>query len=184
MHKRLHEFGYNSELVIRPNLWHAYVLYNLKEYRNDYDKMARFLDKRLRTDARYWSRLDNAALIFPASKRRGWHKIFRLSADLAEPVDRDVMQSALEVTVKRFPLISSRLRAGAFWYYLEQTSAPEIIHDGYQPIMKHSFGEVRKCAIRVLYYKNRVAIEFFHAVTDGTGGLIFLKSLLAEYLTQ
>ena len=184
MHKRLQECGYKSELVIRPNLWHAYVLYNLKEYRNDYDKMARFLDKRLRTDARYWSRLDNAALIFPASKRRGWHNIFRLSADLAEPVDRDVMQSALEVTVKRFPLISSRLRAGAFWYYLEQTSAPEIIHDGYQPIMKHSFGEVRKCAIRVLYYKNRVAIEFFHAVTDGTGGLIFLKSLLAEYLTQ
>ena len=184
MHKRLTECGYKSELIIRPNLWHAYILYNLKEYRNDYDKMARFLDKRLRADARYWSRLDNAALIFPASRRRGWHNIFRLSADLSEPVDRDVMQSALEVTVKRFPLIASRLRAGAFWYYLEQTAAPEIIRDGCQPIMKHRFGEVRKCAIRVLYYRNRVAVEFFHAVTDGTGGLIFLKTLLAEYLTQ
>jgi len=29
-----------------------------------------------------------------------------------------------------------------------------------------------------------MAVEFFHAVTDGTGGLIFLKTLTAEYLCQ
>lgn len=184
MHQRLTESGYKSELIVRPNLWHAYVLYNLKEYRNDYTKIGRFLDKHLKSDAQYWSRLDNAALIFPASKRRRWHNIFRLSANLFEPIDSDVMQSALEVTVKRFPLISSRLRAGAFWYYLEQTSAPEIIRDGPQPIMSRPFGAVRQCAIRVLYYKNRIAVEFFHAVTDGGGGLIFLKTLIAEYLSQ
>lgn len=184
MHRRLTESGFRSELIVRPNLWHAYVLYNLKEYRNDYERIGRFLDKHLQEDARHWSRLDNAALIFPASKRRGWHNIFRISAQLSEYINRDIMQSALDVTVKRFPLISSRLRAGVFWYYLEQTDAPEIIRDGPQPIMKRRFGEVRKCAIRVLYYKNRVAVEFFHAVTDGNGGLIFLKSLLAEYLTQ
>lgn len=184
MHARLLESGFKSELIIRPNLWHAYVLYNLKEYRSDYEKIGRFLDKLLHDEAKYWSRLDNAALIFPASKRRGWHNIFRLSADFNEPVDRDIMQSALEATVKRFPLIGSRLRAGMFWYYLEQTEAPEIIRDGCHPIMKHRFGEVRKCAIRVLYYKNRIAVEFFHAVTDGTGGLIFLKTLIAEYLTE
>ena len=184
MHKRLVEAGFKSELNIRPNLWHAYVLYDLREYRNDYDKIGRFLEKRLTDSAKYWRRLDNAGLIFPASKRRGWHNIFRLSANLSEPVDRDVMQSALEVTVKRFPLISSRLRAGVFWYYLEQVSAPEIIRDGHQPIMKRPFGAVRQCAIRVLYYKNRIAVEFFHAVTDGNGGLIFLKSLIAEYICQ
>lgn len=182
--KRLKEAGFRSQLTVRPGLWHAYVLYNLKEYRSDYEKIGRFLDKILRDDAKVWSRLDNAALIFPAAKRRGWYNVFRLSADLSEPVDRDVMQSALDVTVKRFPLIGSKLRAGVFWYYLEQTDAPEIEKDGCCPIMKHRFGELKKCAIRVLYYKNRIAVEFFHAVTDGTGGLIFLKSLLAEYLTQ
>ena len=46
------------------------------------------------------------------------------------------------------------------------------------------FDSVRKCAFRVLVYKNRMAVEFFHAVTDGTGGLIFLKTLLAEYLSE
>ena len=43
---------------------------------------------------------------------------------------------------------------------------------------------MRRCAFRVLVYHNRVAVEFFHAVTDGTGGLIFLKTLVAEYLCQ
>ena len=181
MHRRLCEAGFKSELIIRPNLWHAYVLYNIREYRSDYDRMGRFLDKRLRLEAGYWSKLDNAGLIFPAARRRGWRNIFRLSADLTEPVDRDIMQTALEAAVKRFPLISSRLRAGAFWYYLEETSAPEIEKDGPQPIMNRRFGEVKKCAIRVLYYKNRIAVEFFHAVTDGNGGLRFLKTLLAEY---
>ena len=46
------------------------------------------------------------------------------------------------------------------------------------------FGDVRRCAFRVLVYENRIAVEFFHAVTDGTGGLIFLKTLVAEYLCQ
>ena len=46
------------------------------------------------------------------------------------------------------------------------------------------FKEIRKCAFRVLVYKNRVAVEFFHALTDGNGGLVFLKTLLAEYLYQ
>lgn len=43
---------------------------------------------------------------------------------------------------------------------------------------------MRRCALRVLVYHDRIAVEFFHAITDGTGGTIFLKTLLAEYLCQ
>ena len=44
--------------------------------------------------------------------------------------------------------------------------------------------EMRKCAFRVIVHRNRIAIEFFHSLTDGTGALIFLKNLTAEYLEQ
>jgi len=44
--------------------------------------------------------------------------------------------------------------------------------------------EMRKCAFRVIVYRNRIAVEFFHSLTDGTGALIFLKNLLAEYIEQ
>lgn len=78
-----------------------------------------------------------------------------------------------------------RLRRGAFWYYLEQIpKAPEIQAEKSCPLQHVPFDSVRKCAFRVLVYKDRIAVEFFHAVTDGTGGLIFLKTLLAEYLSE
>lgn len=44
--------------------------------------------------------------------------------------------------------------------------------------------ELRTCAFRVLYYQNRISAEFFHALTDGSGGMIFLKTLTAAYLAR
>ena len=35
--------------------------------------------------------------------------------------------------------------------------------------------------MRVLYGPHHIAVEFFHSLTDGCGGLQFLKGLLAEY---
>ena len=132
-----------------------------------------------------WMRLDNAAKIYPAARRKGWSNVFRQSVSLCEDVDVDVLQSALDVTVKRFPSIAARLRKGAFWYYLEQVaSAPAIGEEYSYPLTYMSKAEMRQCAFRVIAHRNRIAVEFFHALTDGTGALIFLKSLTAEYLEQ
>ena len=35
---------------------------------------------------------------------------------------------------------------------------------------------------RIRYFDTRIAIEYFHALTDGTGGITFLLTLTAEYL--
>lgn len=132
-----------------------------------------------------WMRLDNAAKIYPAARRRSWSSLFRLSATLNEDVDNAVLKTALAVTVKRFPSIAVRIRRGAFWYYFEETpNPPEISKEAAYPMARMSFKDIRKCAFRVISYKNRVAVEFFHAVTDGSGGMVFLKSLIAEYLYQ
>ncbi|MBQ8769053.1 MAG: hypothetical protein IJZ15_05370 [Oscillospiraceae bacterium] len=142
--------------------------------------MARNTKKPLR-----WLRLDNAAKIYPAARRRNWSNVFRQSVTLVDEVDTDVLKSALDITVKRFPSIAARLRKGAFWYYLQQiASAPEIKEEYSYPLTYMSKEEMRKCAFRVIAFHNRIAIEFFHSLTDGTGALIFLKSLVAEYLEQ
>ena len=67
-----------------------------------------------------WMRLDNAAKIYPAAKRRNWSNLFRVSATLTEKIDTGVLQSALDATVKRFPSIAVRLRKGMFWYCIEE----------------------------------------------------------------
>ena len=132
-----------------------------------------------------WVRLDNAAKIYPAARRKNWSNLFRQSVTLTENIDVRVLQNALDVTVKRFPSIAARLRKGAFWYYLQQVeSAPQISEEHSCPLVFMDREEMRKCAFRVIAYKNRIAVEYFHSLTDGNGALVFLKSLTAEYLEQ
>ena len=186
LHQKLLDCGCKSQMIVAPERWHAYVLYYLNENMSDFDTINAFLTRVLCPAKKLrWMRLDNAAKIYPAAKRRGWTNYFRLSATLKEPVDVQVLRTALDVTVRRFPSIAVRLRRGAFWYYLEEIEkAPPIEEDKSYPLVHVPFDDVRKCAFRVLVYHSRIAVEFFHAVTDGTGGLIFLKTLVAEYLCQ
>ena len=187
LHDRLKAAGCRSKLLIAPERWHAYVLYCLQEnMEQDMEEINRFLTQNL-SPARSlrWMRLDNAAKIYPAAKRRNWNNFFRISATLTEPIDTAVLASALDVTARRFPSIAVRLRRGVFWYYLEEIpKTPSIQPEKSCPLAHAPFQEVRQCAFRVLVYKNRVAVEFFHALTDGTGALVFVKTLLAEYLSE
>ena len=187
LHEKLMKSGCRSKLIVAPERWHAYVLYCLSENMpQDFETINRFMDKVL-SPARSlrWMKLDNAAKIYPAAKRRNWNNFFRISATLTEPVDVAVLRSALDVTARRFPSIAVRLRRGMFWYYLEQIPhSPAIQEEKSCPLAHAPFHEVRQCAFRVLVYHNRFAVEFFHALTDGTGGLTFFKTLLAEYLSQ
>ncbi len=188
VYERYQLFGSEARLVIRPEMWHAYHLYRLKSSDGDFALINAFLKSCLPADSMRklrWLTLDNAAKIYPAARTANWTNVFRLSATLKENVDREVLQSALDVTVRRFPSIAVRIRRGAFWYYLEEIAhAPEIADERAYPLVRMPFDDIRTCAFRVIIYKKRIAIEFFHALTDGNGGLVFLKSLVAEYLTQ
>ena len=134
---------------------------------------------------RTWRRLDNAGLIFPASRRKGWYNKYRISADLKDPIDPEILQSAFNATAPRFPLMVASLKRGFFWYYLEQVKkVPQVMQDGAYPLIYHPFDDVSRCTIRVLYYRKRIAVEFFHAATDGGGAIFFVKSLVAEYIEQ
>lgn len=186
LQERLTACGCKSRLHIAPERWHAYVLYQLNENQDDFEAIREFLNRYLCQERKLrWMRLDNAAKIYPAARRKNWNNFFRLSATLTEPVDRQVLQSALDVTVRRFPSMAVRLRKGIFWYYLEELSrAPRIREEKPWPLAHVPFKEVRECAFRVIVYKNRIAVELFHALTDGNGALTFVKTLVAEYLSQ
>ena len=186
LHKKLLESSCKSEIVIADRMWHAYMLYCIKERAGDFDRLNSFLNRYLTGERKLrWMKLDNAAKIFPAAKRRKWNNFFRLSAELTENVNIPVLKKALDITVRRFPSIAVRLCKGLFWYYLEELSEPpEISQEQSWPLAHEAFEKINECALRVIVYKKRIAVEFYHAITDGTGGLVFLKTLLAEYLEQ
>ena len=186
LHTKLLGYGCESRLIAKSERWHAYLLYGLTEDQEDLDTINEFLNRHLSPENKLrWLPLDNAAKIYPAARSQNWSNVFRLSATLTEEIDVPVMQSALDVTVRRFPSMAVRLRRGFFWYYLEQLAvAPRIREEHSYPLTKMSREEIRQCAFRVIVHGKRVAIEMFHSLTDGNGGLIFLKTLVAEYLQQ
>lgn len=132
---------------------------------------------------RGWMRLDNAAKIYPAAMRRSWTALFRFSANLTEAVDPVVLQQAVNAVTRRFPAFAVRLKRGVFWFYLQHTDrAPTIQQDVQNPCVPMDLKDNDRFLFRVRYYESRIACEYFHVLTDGTGGLLFLKTLVAEYL--
>jgi hypothetical protein len=130
-----------------------------------------------------WMKLDNAAKIYPAAKRRNWKALFRLSATLTEKIDPAVLEQAQRSTLARFPGFALKLKRGVFWYYMEHNEGePAIGSDGAYPCAPMDFKENSGFMFRVRYHERRIAVEIFHALTDGSGGLCFLKTLVAEYL--
>ena len=130
-----------------------------------------------------WFKLDNAAKLYPAVSNDHWSSTFRVSAELYEPIDPDRLQKAVNHVLKRFPSMKVRMRAGLFWYYLEEIDAPLLVRpDVGHPCMPFNFKKDNGYLLRVFYFRNRISAEFFHSLTDGSGGLVFIKTLVVEYL--
>lgn len=131
---------------------------------------------------RLWLKLDNAAKIYPAAMRKKWMAMFRFSMSLTEPVDVEALHEAVRSTLPRFPSFSVRLRRGFFWFYLEHTAEiPPIQRDVANPCARMDIKRLN-FLFRIRCYENRIAFEVFHVLSDGTGSLCFLKTLVAEYL--
>lgn len=130
-----------------------------------------------------WFPLDDAAKIYPIAMGHGTMALFRMSACMKAPVVPQLLQIALHFTIRRFPTFATTLKKGIFWHYLDTTKRRFGVEPEQdipcQPLRVSGSGSP---AFRVLYYENRISVEFFHVLTDGTGGMTFLKSLVTEYV--
>jgi hypothetical protein len=131
--------------------------------------------------ARPWSRLDNAAKIFPAVSTDRLTNLFRLSVCLDQPVSPDALTRALHAVLPRFPSFCVRLKPGFFWYSLvEDLSLPPVYAESMSPCLP--FRHRPRLLFRVRWFGRRLAVEFSHSLTDGVGASLFLRALVAEYL--
>lgn len=136
-----------------------------------------------RRAAAQWSRLDNAAKIFPPITSKTDPKVFRFSCELCEEIEPEVLQEALDRALDAFPQFRAVLRRGLFWYYLEGSPLPAAVHPENTPPCAPLYDPVRKTLLfSVTYYGRRINFEVYHALTDGTGALHFLRTLVYQYL--
>ncbi len=132
-----------------------------------------------------WSRLDNAAKIFPSNSSAKDPKVFRFFCQLREPVDPGALQAALDETVRQFPFYCSVMKRGLFWNYLEDSSLrPRVGPEDTPPCLALYYPDRKNLLFRVFYYGKRINLEIYHALTDGTGALQFLRTLVHHYLLE
>lgn len=131
---------------------------------------------------RRWIKLDNAAKIFPASSSKQDPKVFRFSCELCEEVEEDVLQRALQDTLEEFPNFLCVLKRGLFWYYLEETPVRPLVHQEGNPPCGLIYKDSRSLLFEVTYFHRRINLEVYHALTDGTGALLFLQAMVYHYL--
>ena len=135
-------------------------------------------------DESSWYKLDNAAKIYPAISGPGGGSVFRVAVLLKQDVDPAVLQEALAVTIPRFPTLAVKMKRGLFWYFFEANhETPRVTLEKAPPCRAIEADENNGFLFRVSYFGKRISLEVFHALTDGTGAMVFLKTLTAQYLT-
>ena len=130
-----------------------------------------------------WRKLDNAAIAFPLVTGRNDSRVFRFYCQLKEDVNPDILQSALDQTMEKYPLFQAVLRKGLFWFYLESREIKALVKPERKPPCSQLYIPDQKSLLfRVSYHKNRINFEVYHALTDGTGAMNFITELVQDYL--
>lgn len=132
-----------------------------------------------------WFKVDNAGKIFPGQRTETWSNVFRVSVVLKEKIVPEILEQALEDVLPRFPCFDVKIKKGFFWYYLQENeyAAPPVMLDVNNPCHRIKWNENNHFLFKVYYYDKRISVDFFHVLTDGYGGSLFLCTLAARYLT-
>lgn len=131
-----------------------------------------------------WDKLDNTAHLFPVIAGEDMTSVYRISVTLKEDIEPELLQQALDTVLPKFQGFDLRLRKGFFWYYFEENGkpAPRVQEESRFPCRFIRPNRNRNYLFRVTYYKRRINLEVFHVLTDGMGGLNFIKELCYQYL--
>ena len=128
-----------------------------------------------------WTRLDNASIIYPSCRTRKYATIFRLAVTLDQEVSQDLLGQALRNSIKRFPGFRYTLDKGFFWWFLRRLENEPVTAPPFA-MRPFSFRKNGGYLFKAGCDGNRIVLDFFHALTDGTGAMTFAMSLTAEYI--
>lgn len=141
-------------------------------------------EKRSMSQEIRWDKLDNTANLFPVIAGESMSNVYRISVTLTELVDHELLQEALDIVLPKFDGFNLRLQKGIFWYYFEENGnpAPKVKEENTYPCRFIVQNKNKHYLFRVTYFKYRINLEVFHVLTDGMGGINFLKELTYQYL--
>ena len=130
-----------------------------------------------------WRRLDNSAKIFPIAAGKKYSTVFRYSITLKDNIKSANLEKALIHSLNKYRGFKVRLRAGFFWHYLDENEkVPIVTKECDYPCKFIDPRESKEYLFRVTYCKNKINIDFNHALTDGSSALEFVKEIVYSYI--
>jgi len=127
-------------------------------------------------------KLDNAANLFPAIADYRDPHVYRVTIILRDQICGRVLQIALDQTLPYFKAFAVRLQSHwACNYFTENLTVNCVNEETLAPCQYFDPDKPDGFLFRILYYRKRVHLEVFHAITDGTGAIQFLKALCYRY---
>ncbi len=130
-----------------------------------------------------WRKLDNTANVFPIIANKNYSSVYRISVRLKEEISQEILQEALLKTLPWFTSFNVKLKRGVFWHYFESNKKyPVVEKEQTYPCAYIDPNTNNQFLFKVTYFGNRINLEVFHAITDGTGALKFLKAIAYNYI--
>ncbi|MCI9178218.1 MAG: hypothetical protein HFJ28_06730 [Clostridia bacterium] len=130
-----------------------------------------------------WRKLDNSAKLFPIVGNKKFSSIYRMSVTLVEQIEPKTLKLAVEQALNIFTSFKVCLKKGFFWYYLEENQQEIVVNpEETYPCRYMNQKANHGYLFKVTYYKNKMNVEIFHALTDGSTAIEFVKTIVYEYL--
>lgn len=107
----------------------------------------------------------------------------RLKLKLIDPIDADILCRAVEKTQKRYPYLCVHLKKNEDRYYYEENPAPiKVLHTDERVSLNTQETDYHVWA--VCYSGDRLYLDIYHGIADGTGMYMVLATLLYYYCAE
>lgn len=130
-----------------------------------------------------WYKLDNVGTFYSLTANAKIPKVFRYSAILNDDIEEEILQKALNKTIKIFPNFNVNLKKGFYWYYLDETTKQYVVSKENLPICYKVYNNSDDFLYRVSYFNKKINLEISHILSDGRGSIEFFKLLVTNYIS-
>lgn len=126
--------------------------------------------------------LDSSAVFYPFFTTKTTQSMYCVGAILKDAVDGDILKSALNDALLRFPLYKTRVKRGYGAYLLQENraEAKAFKMDG-KVLRPIDVKETNGYQFRLAYEGCRITLEVFHALTDANGAIKLLGAVIRRY---
>lgn len=125
--------------------------------------------------------LDKAGIIYPYVAKKDWNSVYRIEAKLSSPLDFFSLRKAARIMQEKYPYFFMTIIKKDRRFVLAKADSGKVLIENIYPKCRPFDLESRKPLTRIIYDKDTIAVEMFHVLADGHGGVRFFKELLNNY---